>query len=104
MVPKPGEKYLLASSEGDGFVAPAEELIAQTRAGKQVLNMREGIRTVVFRPWSRAIWSPVSARIARCWSSPRRAAGDGGKGVRLQKFKDGGLADAVTFTRAEGLS
>ena len=27
-----------------------------------------------------------------------------GKGVRLQKYKDGGLSDAITFTLADGLS
>ncbi len=37
-----GEKYLMASSDGDGFIAPAEELLAQTRTGKQVLNVRGG--------------------------------------------------------------
>ncbi|WP_442773484.1 DNA topoisomerase IV subunit A [Paenirhodobacter enshiensis] len=105
VVPKPGEKYLLASSEGDGFVAPAEELIAQTRAGKQVLNMREGIRTVVFRPVSGDSVACVGENrkmlVFALDELPEMARG---KGVRLQKFKDGGLADAITFARAEGLS
>ena len=47
LLPKAGEKYLLASSDGDGFVCPGEEMIAQTRSGKQLLNLRGTARTAV---------------------------------------------------------
>ncbi len=105
LVPKAGAKYLVASSEGDGFIVPAEELIAQTRAGKQVLNLREGMRTLVC--------CPVTGDHVACVGENRKMLVFAlnelpemarGKGVRLQKFKDGGLADAITFALADGLS
>ncbi|MPM17350.1 DNA topoisomerase 4 subunit A [bioreactor metagenome] len=105
VLPKPGEKYLLASSDGDGFVAPSEELIAQTRSGKQVLNMREGARTAVCRPVSGDAVACVGENrkmlVFALEELPEMARG---KGVRLQKFKDGGLSDAITFTLVDGLS
>ncbi|WP_097068881.1 DNA topoisomerase IV subunit A [Rhodobacter maris] len=105
LVPKPGEKFLLASSEGDGFLVPGEEMIASTRTGKQVLNMAEGTRTKVCRL--------VTGDAVACVGENRKLLVFAleelpemvrGKGVRLQKFKDGGLSDAITFRRAEGLS
>lgn len=102
---RPGQKFLVASSEGDGFVVPADEVVAQTRAGKQVLNLRDGARTAVCRP--------VSGDHVACVGENRKLLVFAlaelpemgrGKGVRLQKFKDGGLVDAITFTLADGLS
>ncbi|RLL62453.1 DNA topoisomerase IV subunit A [Paenirhodobacter hankyongi] len=105
ILPKPGEKYLLVSSDGDGFIAPSEELIAQTRSGKQVLNMREGAKTAVCRPVSGDAVACVGENrkmlVFALDELPEMARG---KGVRLQKFKDGGLSDAITFTLADGLS
>ncbi|MEM9901729.1 MAG: DNA topoisomerase IV subunit A [Pseudomonadota bacterium] len=100
-----GAKLLVASSAGDGFIVPAAEVLAQTRAGKQVLNVR----------------APVVARICRAVAGDTVAVvGQNrkvlvfpldelpemgrGKGVRLQKYKDGGLSDATTFVRASGLT
>ena len=105
LVPKAGEKYLLASSDGDGFLCPAEELVAQTKTGKQVLNMREGAKT--------AVCAKVEGDHVACVGQNRKMlvfALDElpemarGKGVRLQKYKDGGLSDARAFTLADGLS
>ncbi len=105
LVPRAGEKYLLASSDGDGFIAPAEELIAQTRTGKQVLNMRDGARTVVCRATGgdhvACVGENRKMLVFALEELPEMARG---KGVRLQKFKDGGLTDAVTFRLADGLS
>ncbi|WP_092841390.1 DNA topoisomerase IV subunit A [Roseovarius lutimaris] len=102
---KPGRKMLVASSAGDGFVVSEDEVVAQTRSGKQVLNVRGDIRAKVCRP--------VSGDHVACVGENRKVlvfALDElpelgrGKGVRLQKYKDGGLSDATTFTLAEGLS
>ncbi|WBL33628.1 DNA topoisomerase IV subunit A [Sinirhodobacter sp. HNIBRBA609] len=105
LLPKPGEKFLMASSDGDGFIVPGEELVAQTRAGKQVLNMREGARTQVCVPVSgdhvACVGENRKVLVFALEELPEMARG---KGVRLQKFKDGGLSDAVTFTLADGLS
>ncbi|MBD3804464.1 MAG: DNA topoisomerase IV subunit A [Thioclava sp.] len=105
LVPKAGEKYLLASSDGDGFVCPGEELVAQTRSGKQVLNMKGGARTTVC--------AKVAGDTVACVGQNRKLLVfpldelpemARGKGVRLQKYKDGGLSDATTFLLADGLS
>ncbi len=102
---KPGRKLLLASSAGDGFVVPEEEVLAQTRTGKQVLNVKPGVKAQVCRP--------VDGDHVACVGENRKVLVfpldelpemTRGKGVRLQKYKDGGLSDARTFTLAEGLS
>ena len=105
LVYRPGQKYLLASSAGDGFIVPSEELLAQTKAGKAVLTTREGVKTAVCTPVSGDSIAVVGDNrkmlVFALSELPEMAKG---KGVRLQKYKDGGLSDAITFTRAEGLS
>jgi topoisomerase-4 subunit A len=101
---RPGTKYLVASSAGDGFVVPAEELLAQTRAGKQVLTVRDGVKAAVC---TRVAGDHVAVvgdnrklLVFPLAELPEMARG---KGVRLQKYKDGGLSDAITFALTEGL-
>ncbi|MGR3546815.1 MAG: DNA topoisomerase IV subunit A [Roseovarius sp.] len=105
LIHKPGRKLLVASDAGDGFIVPEEEVIAQTRSGKQVLNLRDPARAVVCRP--------VMGDHVACVGDNRKVlvfALDElpelgrGKGVRLQKYKDGGLSDATTFDLADGLT
>jgi len=102
---QPGNKLLLASTSGDGFVVPEDDVIAQTRAGKQVLNVKGDVRAKVC--------STVTGDHVACVGENRKVLVfpldelpemGRGKGVRLQKYKDGGLSDATTFTLAEGLS
>jgi topoisomerase-4 subunit A len=99
------QKYLLASTAGDGFVVPSEELVAQTKAGKAVLTVRDGVKTAVCTPVtgdSIAVVGDNRKMLVFALSElPEMARG---KGVRLQKYKDGGLSDAITFTKADGLS
>ncbi|MEL6103402.1 MAG: DNA topoisomerase IV subunit A, partial [Pseudomonadota bacterium] len=47
---KPGRRLLVASSAGDGFIVPEDEIVAQTRSGKQVLNVRGDVKASVCRP------------------------------------------------------
>lgn len=100
-----GERYLLASSDGDGFVVSSEELVAQTRAGKQVLNLRDGARAMVCRRVQGDHVAVVGENrkllVFALNELPEMARG---KGVRLQKYKDGGLIDAMTFVLADGLA
>jgi len=102
---RPGGKMIVASTDGDGFVVPADEMLAQTRAGKQVLNLRDGARALVCRPVSGDHVAVVGENrkmlVFALDELPEMARG---KGVRLQKFKDGGLSDLTTITLAEGLS
>ena len=105
LIYRPGLKYLVASSEGDGFVVPSEEVVAQTRAGKVVLNLRDGVKTQVCRPVHgdhvAVVGDNRKVLIFPLSDLPEMARG---KGVRLQKYKDGGLSDATTFRVADGLS
>ncbi|MBK6468115.1 MAG: DNA topoisomerase IV subunit A [Rhodobacter sp.] len=102
---RPGVKFLVASSAGDGFVVPAEELVAQTRAGKQVLTVRDSVKAslcVGVRGDSVAVVGENRKMLVFPLADlPEMVRG---KGVRLQKYKDGGLSDAITFKLAEGLS
>jgi topoisomerase-4 subunit A len=102
---RPGEKLLVASSAGDGFIVPSDEVLAQTRSGKQVLTVRDGVHTAVVRAVQGDHVAVVGENrkmlVFPLSELPEMAKG---KGVRLQKYKDGGLSDAITFALADGLS
>jgi len=103
----PDGKLLLASTSGHGFIVQMSEVIAETRKGRGVVNLKPKAVLAVVRPISPADDSvavvgenrklvvfpiaevPVMAR---------------GQGVMLQRYRDGGLSDAVSFAFAEGLS
>ncbi|WP_128254709.1 DNA topoisomerase IV subunit A [Falsirhodobacter deserti] len=102
---KPGMKWLIASTAGDGFILPSDEAVAQTRAGKAVLTVKDGVSTALVKPLTgdhvavvgdnrKMLVFPVS-------ELPEMGKG---KGVRLQKYKDGGLSDAISFNLADGIS
>ncbi len=101
----PGRKLLVASSAGDGFVVPEDEVIAQTRTGRQVLNVKDNVKAQVCRPTMgdhvACVGENRKVLIFPLEELPEMGRG---KGVRLQKYKDGGLSDATTFVLAEGLS
>jgi topoisomerase IV subunit A len=100
-----GAKLLVASSDGRGFVVPADEVVANTRKGKGVLNLDppakaavcaevEGDHVATIGENRKLLLFPLS----QLPEMPR------GKGVRLQRYKDGGLSDAKTFALKEGLT
>ncbi|SFO82711.1 DNA topoisomerase IV subunit A [Tranquillimonas alkanivorans] len=101
----PQRKLLLASSAGDGFVVPEAEVAAQTRAGKQALNVKGDVRAKVCKPVDgdhvAVVGENRKVLVFPVTELPEMARG---KGVRLQKYKDGGLSDATTFNLADGLS
>jgi topoisomerase-4 subunit A len=104
-VHQPGRKLLVASASGRGFVVPEDEVIAQTKNGKQALNLASGEEAVVCRP---AVGDSVAVigenRKLLIFPLAELPEMTRGRGVILQRYKDGGLADAKTFTLAEGLS
>jgi topoisomerase-4 subunit A len=105
MIWQAGARYLVASTAGDGFVVPADEVLAQTRAGKQVLNVAEGVRAALVRPVRGDAVAVVGEnRKLLVFALDELPEMGRGKGVRLQRYKDGGLSDATTFTLAQGLS
>jgi len=102
---RPGSKLLVASTEGDGFVVAADDVLAQTRAGKQVLNVTPPARALVCRAVAGDHVAVVGENrkmlVFPLAELPEMARG---KGVRLQKYKDGGLSDATSFVLAQGLT
>ncbi|MFY9240589.1 MAG: DNA topoisomerase IV subunit A [Roseovarius sp.] len=102
---KPGRKLIVASNAGDGFIVPEDEVMAQTRSGKQVLNVRGDTRALVCRPAAGDHLAVVGEnRKVLIFDLAELPEMGRGKGVRLQKYKDGGLSDATSFVLAEGLS
>jgi topoisomerase-4 subunit A len=102
---KPDRKLLVASSAGDGFIVPENDVVAQTRAGKQVLNVKGDVKAKVCKPVTGDAVAVVGEnRKVLVFAIDELPEMGRGKGVRLQKYKDGGLSDATTFTLAEGLS
>jgi topoisomerase-4 subunit A len=100
-----GAKLLVASSDGRGFVVPADEVLAQTRNGKQVLVVSDDVTAKVCVPAEGDTVATVGDNhkllVFAVSEVPEMARG---RGVILQRFHDGGLADAKVFTRANGLS
>jgi topoisomerase-4 subunit A len=97
-------KRLVASSAGDGFVVTEADLVAQTRNGKQVLNVKDGVRALVCRDITGDHVATVGEnRKVLVFPIEELPEMGRGKGVRLQKYKDGGLSDATTFDMATGL-
>jgi topoisomerase-4 subunit A len=102
---RPGERMLVASSAGDGFVVDENEVIAQTRSGRQVLNVRDGVKAVICQPVTGDHVAVVGQnRKLLVFPLADLPAMTRGKGVRLQKYKDGGLSDALCFAIADGLT
>jgi topoisomerase-4 subunit A len=103
----PGGRLLVASEAGDGFILPEDEAVAQTRAGRQVLNLRDGVRARVCRPVAGDHVAVIGLN-RKLLIFPRSELPEmgRGKGVRLQRYKDrdGVLADAITFDLNDGLS
>jgi len=102
---RPGEKLLVVSSEGRGFVATSDDLLGNTRKGKQVLSVSgkeealglfpaEGDTVAVIGDNRKLVVFPLA-------QVPEMARG---RGVRLQRYKDGGLSDIKVFKGADGLT
>jgi topoisomerase-4 subunit A len=100
-----GRKFLLASARGRGFVVPEDQCLANTRKGKQVLNVTapDAARAVaiVTGELAASIGENRKMLIFPLDQVPEMARG---RGVRLQRYKDGGLSDVKTFKAEEGLS
>ncbi len=102
---EPGKEYLVASSDGRGFRVMSDDVLAQTKNGKVVLNLDDGVE-------AKAICEVVGDHVAVIGENrkllafpvselPQMARG---KGITLQKYKDGGLSDVTTFNLKQGLT
>ena len=104
---QPGIKLLMVSSDGRGFVVASDDLLATTKKGRQVLNVDDRIITKF------AVTIAANADFVAIIGDNRRLLAfpladipemGRGKGVRLQRYKDGGVADVKTFSLAAGLT
>ena len=102
---RPGEKMMLVSTDGRGFIVNQDEAQAQTRAGKQVMNPADKVTARFCLPFTgdglALVGDNRKLLILPLADIPEMTRG---RGVILQKYKDGGLADVKIITLAEGLS
>ncbi len=102
---RPGRKRLVASRKGDGFVIAEDELIANTRKGKQVLNVADGEEAKLIVPADGDMVAVVGEnRKLLVFPLAQVVEMSRGKGVRLQRYKDGGLSDLKVFGKDAGLT
>jgi topoisomerase-4 subunit A len=104
-VAKGGRKFLVASHDGQGFIVNEDDCVANTRKGKQALNVNPpneaAAITVVDGDTVAVIGDNRKMLIFPLEQVPEMARG---RGVRLQRYKNGGLSDVVTFTAKDGLT
>ncbi len=106
-VHEPGRRLIVAATSGHGFIVPEDEVIASTRKGKQVLNVDAAAEARICVPVP-----PGADRVATIGENRRMLVFTidevnemtRGKGIILQRFKDGGLSDVRAFVAAEGLT
>lgn len=105
MVHKPDRKLLVAASDGRGFLVEEKGVIAQTRAGKQVLNVSDKAPAMLCIPADGDSVAVIGRnRKLLVFGLDEIPTMTRGRGVILQRYKDGGLSDVRTFLRQEGLS
>jgi topoisomerase-4 subunit A len=100
-----GQRFLVASAQGRGFIVKSEDLVAEKRTGKQVLNLKEGERAVLCVPAQGDHVAVVGENrkmlVFPLDQLPEMARG---AGVALQKYREGNLSDARVFTLNDGLT
>ena len=98
-------KLIFVSTAGNGFIVPEGEVVANTRKGKQIMN--------VGMPDEAKLVVPVSGDHLAVVGENRKLVVfplaqipemTRGKGVRLQRYKDGGISDVKFFAIADGLT
>jgi topoisomerase-4 subunit A len=107
IVHRPGTQLLLASTTGHGFAAVTDELLAETRKGRQVVNLKAGARLAVARtiaPEHDHVAVVGDNRKLVVFSLEELPVMARGQGVMLQRYRDGGLGDATTLRLEDGLS
>ncbi|WP_294121837.1 DNA topoisomerase IV subunit A [Sphingomonas sp.] len=106
-VVRPDMRMLVGSSDGRGFVTTGEAVMAETRKGKQLMNLRPKAKMAVVKPVPSAadsiavIGENRKMLVFKLAELPELGRGSG---VQLQRYRDGGLSDAMAFVLAEGIS
>ncbi len=101
--PKAG--YLIASDSGHGFVIDENHLIAQTRNGRKIMNLADGEKAVFCKKITGDMVAVIGDNrkllVFKIEEIPTMARG---RGVALQKYKDGGMADLQIFKESDGFT
>lgn len=101
----PDRKLLLVSHQGNGFIVAENDVLANTRKGKQVMNVKLPDEAKLCLPINGDHLAIVGEnRKMLVFPLDQVSEMTRGKGVRLQRYKDGGVSDATTFNIAEGLT
>jgi topoisomerase-4 subunit A len=107
LVVRPEHKILVASTDGRGFVTTGEATLAETRKGKQLMNLRPKAKVAVVRRVGAqadsvaVIGENRKMLVFKLDELPELGRGSG---VQLQRYRDGGLSDAMAFALADGIS
>ena len=97
---EPGRKLLVAATSGHGFIVPEDEVVAMTRKGKQVMNVDEPAEACACLPAEGDMVATIGEnRKVLIFSADEVPEMARGKGVRLQRYKDGGLSDVRVFKK-----
>ncbi|MEM9027446.1 MAG: DNA topoisomerase IV subunit A [Pseudomonadota bacterium] len=103
-VHRPGRRLVVASAGGFGFVVPEDEVLASTRKGKQVLNTGGADEAAIVVPADGDMVATVGTnRKLLVFPISELNEMTRGKGVILQRLRDGSLADIQVFQDADGL-
>ncbi|MDO9711407.1 DNA topoisomerase IV subunit A [Paracraurococcus lichenis] len=98
-------RYLVASTDGKGFVVKGEDLLAEKRTGKQVLVVEPGKEAVACAPVEGDTVAVIGTnRKLLVFALDQVPEMSRGRGVQLQSYKDGELSDLKVFLRKEGLT
>lgn len=101
----PGTKFLVAGTHGKGFVVEVDDVVAQTKNGKQILNVSERDKAIVCCLADGDLVATIGDnRKMLVFPLEQVPVMKRGSGITLQKFKDAHLSDAKVFLRKEGLS
>ncbi len=102
---RPGSKLLVVSSDGKGFIAEADKVVAQTRSGKQVLNVKGKTKAGLCVPVDGDMVAIVGDnRKLLVFPVDQISEMTRGAGVLLQRYKQGSVSDVKVFNRADGLT
>ncbi|PIR32069.1 MAG: DNA topoisomerase IV subunit A [Alphaproteobacteria bacterium CG11_big_fil_rev_8_21_14_0_20_44_7] len=104
LVYKAGEKYLIASTMGKGFIVAGADVLAQTKGGKQVLNVGDKKALTMVKINGDMVAVSGNNRKLLIFPLAELPEMKRGQGVALQKYKDAEIADITCFNLAEGLS
>ncbi|MEP3279726.1 MAG: DNA topoisomerase IV subunit A [Stappiaceae bacterium] len=104
-VHKPGRKLLVAADDARGFIVPENDILANTRKGKQVLNVSAGHEMAVCVPAEGDTVAVIGLnRKLLIFPIEQIAEMSRGRGVRLQRYRDGGISDVSIFSADVGLT